>query len=164
MLTCEKSIARLVIPTTRSSSRLQMLRALRHKLLDRDLLKAAFWFTSFGCTYANERQLLLPDGYRLVLEYECRRVLRLRGPLDAFSHHRRSSQDWEEPGYEEEDCVFQEEPLPEELPDIKRIDSAKARDAIDFLRPYLVRAVLEDLPVEEHDPEIPEQIDLLLAS
>jgi hypothetical protein len=46
---------------------LDSIRARRKKLLDRDLLKAAFWRASFGCLWANGDETRLTAPYRLVL-------------------------------------------------------------------------------------------------
>jgi hypothetical protein len=41
----------------------------QHILLDRDLLKAAFWLTSFGCRSLSENSLFIPSRYLLDVKY-----------------------------------------------------------------------------------------------
>jgi hypothetical protein len=87
----------------------------------------------------------------------------------AFSFTPSGQEDVEYDELEEPDGEFQEEPLDddgEEPRDIPRIATAKARSLIDFLCPYLVRAVWEDLETwdpDSGDPEIiPRDVRLVL--
>jgi hypothetical protein len=59
------------------------LRFRRCKLLDRNLVKAAFCLTSFGCTSLAARNELIPDSHQLQLAYETPRKLSIIEPLDA---------------------------------------------------------------------------------
>jgi hypothetical protein len=52
------------------------------KLLDMDLVKVAFWLTSFGCTWLAKAQELIPESHQLHLQYEHPQRLAAHGPLD----------------------------------------------------------------------------------
>jgi hypothetical protein len=59
------------------------LRFRQYKLFDRDLVKAAFWLTSFGCTWLATRNELIPSSHQVHLPYEAPRKLFVIGPLEA---------------------------------------------------------------------------------
>jgi hypothetical protein len=61
-----------------------LIRLRQRKLLDMDLVKVAFWLTSFGCASLADQRKFIPESHQLRLEYEYPRTVAVHGPLDAM--------------------------------------------------------------------------------
>jgi hypothetical protein len=136
----------------------------RRKLLDRDLMKAAFWLTSFGCRCLNDGEIVLAAPYRVVLEYELPHAVAPRGSLD-FSIPSGSSQEHEEDDNDELDCEFEGDgEIDEDTEDVPRLDPSEGTGVIAFLCVHLRHAVLtgSDRQDEDKEAHISDRVDQLL--
>jgi hypothetical protein len=128
-----------------------------------DLVKAAFWLTSFGCCSLREGKIVLASPYRVALEYELPRAIAGRGSLDDFSIPGAASQDHEDGDSEELDVEFEENVASDEgLEEVPRLSPAQRTSVIAFLRAYLTRAVLAGLDEQDQEDRIGGQVDQLL--
>jgi hypothetical protein len=60
------------------------IRVSQRKLFDMDLVKIAFWLTSFGCTLLAQQQKLIPESHQFRLQYEGPLRTIVSGPMDAI--------------------------------------------------------------------------------
>jgi hypothetical protein len=128
----------------------------RHcKLSDRDLLKAAFWLTSFGCQSLSDDHVSIALTHPLDLEYHAPCPVPepiTRGPLDGMWDPLASSQNLDEAQTEEPNYWFAGEVIREdELEAVPQ--SFRGKDGtLQFLNGFLPILILEDLnPVGADD-------------
>jgi hypothetical protein len=62
-----------------------LVRQRQRNLFDMDLVKVAFWLTSFGSTWVARQEEFIPENHRLHLPYESPRKVPVRRPLDAMT-------------------------------------------------------------------------------
>jgi hypothetical protein len=140
-----------------------MIRRRRRKLLDRDLLKAAFWLTSFGCISLRDSELTISAPYRIILAYEPPHPIASRGPLDVFSTASGDAQDLDENEDDETECGFDGERIPdEELRDIPRLGKWSRPPVLQFLTEYMTHVLCQSLDEGERDPSTQDRVDQLL--
>jgi hypothetical protein len=123
------------------------IRVRQHKLLDMDLVKIAFWLTSFGCTWLAQQKELVPESHQLRLQYEAPRRIVVCGPMDAIIGEAVPTPDYAEiylADYEYSGDGITEDSL-ENVP--RRQERAK--QTLTFIRELLVQLLLEDLPQGE---------------
>jgi hypothetical protein len=117
----------------------------RSKLLDGNLLKAAFWLTSFGYQSLSDNQVFIPPAYELILEYHAPcSVPTTPGPPDGIWDDIGGSQDFDEQRDEEPDNPYPEDVIMEdELQEVPR--SWRCKDELGrFLTTFLPILILED--------------------
>jgi hypothetical protein len=126
------------------------IRLRQRKLLDMDLVKLAFWLTSFGCTQLAQQQELIPESHQLRLQYEAPRRIVVRGPLDAMATETSAERT---PDIKEDhlaDCAYAGDSITEDaLETISRFQVRKG-ETLTFIRELLVRFLCEDSP--SHEP------------
>jgi hypothetical protein len=145
------------------SSALAVIQRRRSKLLDRNLLKAAFWLTSFGCQSLSDNSIFVPPAYRLVLEYHAPcRVATIFGPLDGLLDNVRDSYDSDEHQDEEPDYSYAGQVIMEEEMEAAPKTWRCKNQVLRFLNSFLPTLILEDLDPADSDiasPEIQQQVE-----
>jgi hypothetical protein len=128
-------------------SMIEFLKERRHKHLDLDLVRAAFWLTSFGALYLADPRQSIPEDHQLRLDYRSPRQSRADShPLDRFSVSNNSIPQTEE-GLGEEfgmECTFQGDDIGEEAIDRASTLRRLERNVLPFLHQFLIQRLRED--------------------
>jgi hypothetical protein len=122
------------------------------KLLDMDLVKAAYWLTSFGCQSLSDNVPFIPSPYILNLEYNpAWSQLPTFGPLYRRLNIISGTQDLEEQEQDEVDYSYSGDVIMvDELEEVPKIGNCN-HQVLRFLQELLTAFILED-----GDPEIVE--------
>jgi hypothetical protein len=122
----------------------------QRKLLDRDLMKVAFWLTSFGCTWLADRNELISRSHQLQLTYEAPRPVSIIGPLEASlilpANTRENAEECEEDAGEHP--YLGDEINDESLEEASAIDVPKG-ETLTFVCEILVKYLREETPAPE---------------
>jgi hypothetical protein len=119
------------------------------KLLDRDLIKAAFWLTSFGCQSLADEKLFVPVSYHLNVKYfNPLPFIPVVRPLEKY-HFTKSTIIFGENQEEEEvDYAYTGDEIPEdELEEVAKTRGYK-NQVLAFLIKFLSDLIIEDLDRE----------------
>jgi hypothetical protein len=128
------------------STAVSVIQQRRWKLLDKNLLRAAFWLTSFGCQSLSDKISFIPIPYRLDLEHHAPCSLPpARGPLERVWNNIDGSRDLDEQGLDEVDYSYTGEVIMEdELQEVPKIGYCK-NQILKFLNEFLPILITEDL-------------------
>jgi hypothetical protein len=126
------------------------LRFRQYKLLDRDLVKAAFSLTSFGCTWLAIRNELIPSSHQLQLAHESPRKLFVIGPLDATLNVATPGGELAHNNEDEgQECAYLRDIITDEsLEEAARMYAPRG-PILTFLREILVKYLREELPASD---------------
>jgi hypothetical protein len=142
---------------------LSIIQQRQRKLLDQDLVKAAFWLTSFGCQSLADGKIFIPDPRKLDIKYHTPHpILLSQGPPNRFRIHLPSTYSQDHQEEEEADYKYTgHEIREEELEDVPKIDENKTQ-VLAFLIKFLSNLMREDLDREIAGAvfsEIPHQVE-----
>jgi hypothetical protein len=145
------------------ASILPIIQQRQSKLLDRDLLKAAFWLTSFGCRSLATDTLFIPIGYRLDIKYQAPFPIRfVPGGINGFMKIINFPPPREEQEQDETDYSYTgEEILEDELEEVPKTRGYR-NQVLTFLTEFLSNLILEDLDRESQEnvfPEVHHQVE-----
>jgi hypothetical protein len=116
------------------------------KLSDMDLVKVAFWLTSFGSTCLARQNEFIPESHRFHLEYEHPRQILVRGPLDVMTVEAVPGPAVEFDESDLADYEYTDDSITEEsLRSVPRIQVRRGQ-TLTFIHELLVRFLREDLP------------------
>jgi hypothetical protein len=128
-------------------SMIEFLQEHRHKHVELDLVKAAFWLTSLGALCLADPRESIPEDHQLRLDYRSPRQARADlHTLDRFSVSNNSIPQTEE-GVDEEfgmECTFHGDDIGEEAIDGASTLPRLERNVLPFLHQFLIQRIRED--------------------
>jgi hypothetical protein len=134
---------------------LRFLKARRHKLLDRDLVKAAFWLTSFGAICLADPQRSIPEEIQPHLEYIPPGELQFgAGTLERFAASSRAAPPIEEDVDDEIEMEYpyRGDDLSEEQIEDASSGSVLGSNVLEFLQKFLGAQMEEDGDLSMEQP------------
>jgi hypothetical protein len=136
-------------------SLIEFLKERRHKHVDLDLVKAAFWLTSFGALCLADPRESIPEDHQLRLDYRSPREPRADlQTLDRFSVSNNSIPQTEV-GLDEEfgmECSFHGDDIGEEAIDGASTLSRLERSVLPFRHQFLIQRIQEDGDLAKEPP------------
>jgi hypothetical protein len=131
------------------ASVLPIVQQRQRKLLDRDLLKAAFWLTSFGCQSLSDNRLLIPILYQLNIKYRNPPPIpSIQGPFNKIMKNVNCTWTRDEQEQEETDYSYTGQEIPEEELEEAPKTRGYRNQVLTFLKEFLSVLMLEDLDID----------------
>jgi hypothetical protein len=129
---------------------LSCIKQRQYKLLDKDLVKAAFWLTSFGYQSLSDNTIFVPTMYQLNLRYrDPAKRYPIQGlPIKSEENSDDSSSSSEEEHDEADNLDIEEAMNVDELEEVP-VSHSRRNNLLPFLTQFLTSLILEDV-----DPDI----------
>jgi hypothetical protein len=131
------------------ASVLPIVQQRQRKLLDRDLLKAAFWLTSFGCQSLSNNCLFIPTLYQLTIKYHTPPPITLiQGSFSRIMQNVNCTLSRDDEEQEEADYSYTGHEIPEEELEEAPKTHGYRNQVLTFVIEYLSVLMLEDLDTD----------------